>query len=222
MPSDKNASPRKPDKLVVFDCDSTLIRQEIIDEMARMVGKYDEVAALTRAAMEGSADFNSTLRRKVGAVKGLPMGKIRKMADERVELRTKAAETIAELKRRGFYVAVVSGSFRQVIDPLRGRLPGVDSVHANHLGVENGVLTGEVEIFVGGADGKGQVVKKLQAQLGISKEKTVSVGDGSTDIAMFRESAIGIAFNAKPKTRAAATFSVDGDDLSQILKYVNI
>jgi len=211
---------KKPDKLIVFDCDTTLVRQEIIDEMARLAGKYDEVAALTKAAMEGNADFSSALRKKVGAVKGLSLKKIKKMAEEKVELRANAAKTIAELKKRGFYVAVVSGSFHQVVDSLRAKLPGIDSIHCNHLGVENGVLNGEVEIFVGGPDGKGLVVKRLQQQLGIRKEKTASVGDGATDIAMFRESAISIAFNAKPKTKAAATFSIDGDDLSQILPRV--
>ena len=57
-------SPENPG-LAVFDMDSTLIQQEVIDELARSVGRYDQVAAVTEAAMRGELDFDESLRQRV-------------------------------------------------------------------------------------------------------------------------------------------------------------
>ncbi len=206
--------------LAVFDCDSTLIRQEIIDELGRLAGKEKEIAAITCEAMHGRIDYTEALRARVREFRGMPLEKIKSVAHG-VEFRENYLHTLGALKKKGFALALITGSFSNVIDELRerGMLEPFDFVFANELMVENGVATGEVHVRVGSGD-KGRLLAKLQEELGILPRDTMAVGDGSTDIEMFKLARVSVAFNGKPVVREAATHRAEGDDFSKILEIV--
>lgn len=207
--------------LIVFDCDSTVIRQEAIDELGRLVGKEKEIAKITEEAMHGKLDFNEALRARVREFKGLPLERVRSVAHG-LEFRENYLHTMNELKKRGFTLALITGGFSQVLDELAklGMLKPFDFVFANDLAHENGIATGDVRINVGSGD-KERILLRLQKELGIGKDATVAVGDGANDVPMFHHARVGIAFNGKPLVRKAATHSVEGDDFSKILKIVD-
>ncbi len=204
--------------MAVFDCDSTIIRQEIIDELGRVVGKEREISAITDLAMQGKLDYNEALRARVKEFRGLPLSKIKAVAHE-VDFRDNYLYTLKALKERGFALALITGSFIEVMEELRvlGMLEPFDFVFANQLLIEEGVATGEVNIIVGSGD-KERILAKLQKEIGIPPERTMVVGDGATDVPMFAHAKAGVAFNGKPVVRKAANHSVEGDDFSKLVE----
>ncbi|MBV9512563.1 MAG: phosphoserine phosphatase SerB, partial [Mycobacteriaceae bacterium] len=133
---------RRAKRLIVFDVDSTLIQQEVIEMLAERVGAGDSVAAITEAAMRGEIDFAESLRQRVATLEGLPASVLDDVAGE-LELTPGARTTLRTLRRLGFHCGVVSGGFRQVIGPLADELM-LDFVAANDLEIVDGVLTGRL------------------------------------------------------------------------------
>ena len=202
--------------LIAFDFDSTLIRQEIIDELAVRAGKGEQVAAITRQAMEGKIRYDESLRRRVSALAGLSDADVGAVAQS-VQYRPGFLELMGHLKKRGFKIAVISGTFGTVLDRLPHR-ELFDAVRVNDLVFKDGRLSGGCVVRV--TDNKGDWLEELQQQLCIPPERTASVGDGATDVSMFKRSAFSVAFNAKPAVKAEATVALDGDALHALAPLV--
>lgn len=179
--------------LVVTDGDSTLIQQEVIDELAAVAGVGTEVSAITEAAMAGGLDFSSSLHERVALLEGLPVSAFDEVRSH-LTLMPGARELIEWVHARGAKFGVVSGGFTGVLQPLVEEL-GIDFVLANDLGVEDGLLTGKVVGPVVDARAK---VKALTAWSDGRPENVVAVGDGANDIPMLKAAGVGIAFCAKP------------------------
>ncbi|MGE5695743.1 MAG: phosphoserine phosphatase SerB [Candidatus Sericytochromatia bacterium] len=206
---------RRAKRLIVFDVDSTLIQQEVIEMLADRVGARDAVAAITDAAMRGELDFAESLRQRVATLKGLPVSVLDEVADE-LELTPGARTTLRTLRRLGFRCGVVSGGFRQVIDPLAHELM-LDFVAANELEIVDGVLTGRLVGPIIDRPGKAKALRDFAQQAGVPMEQTVAVGDGANDIDMLAAAGLGVAFNAKPALREVADASLSHPYLDTVL-----
>ena len=206
---------RRAKRLIVFDVDSTLIQQEVIEMLADRVGARDAVAAITDAAMRGELDFAESLRQRVATLKGLPASVLEEVAGE-LELTPGARTTLRTLRRLGFHCGVVSGGFRQVIDPLAHELM-LDFVAANELEVVDGVLTGRLVGPIIDRPGKAKALRDFAQQVGVPMEQTVAVGDGANDIDMLAAAGLGVAFNAKPALREVADASLSHPYLDTVL-----
>jgi phosphoserine phosphatase len=211
---------RRAKRLVVLDADSTLLAAEVIDLLAEAAGCAEEVAALTDAAMAGEVDFREALRRRVALLEGLPVEEVRTLAG-RVELNPGARTLVRTLRRLGFATGVVSGGFHEVLDPVCARL-GVDRVAANHLGVRDGRLTGEVEGPLIDRAGKADALRRFAAELDVPLTQTVAVGDGANDVDMITIAGLGIAFNARPALRDAADAAISVPYLDAVLFLLGI
>lgn len=206
---------RRNKRLIVFDVDSTLIQGEVIEMLAEQAGAGAAVAAITEAAMRGEIDFAESLHQRVATLAGLPAEVIDEVAD-RVELTPGARTTIRTLRRLGFHCGVVSGGFRQVIDPLAHDLM-LDFVAANELEVCDGRLTGRVVGPIIDRAGKAKALRDFATQAGVPMEQTVAVGDGANDIDMLNAAGLGVAFNAKPALREVADASLSHPYLDTVL-----
>jgi phosphoserine phosphatase len=206
---------RRAKRLIVFDVDSTLIQQEVIEMLAERVGARDVVAAITEAAMRGEIDFAESLRQRVATLKGLPASVLDDVANE-LELTPGARTTLRTLRRLGFHCGVVSGGFRQVIDPLAHELM-LDFVAANELEIVDGVLTGRLVGPIIDRPGKAKALRDFAQQAGVPMEQTVAVGDGANDIDMLAAAGLGVAFNAKPALREVADASLSHPYLDTVL-----
>jgi phosphoserine phosphatase len=206
---------RRAKRLIVFDVDSTLIQQEVIEMLAARAGAGEAVAAITDAAMRGELDFAESLLQRVGTLAGLPAEVLDEVADD-VELTPGARTTIRTLRRLGYHVGVVSGGFRQVIQPLADDLM-LDFVAANVLEVVNGKLTGRVVGDIIDRAGKAKALRDFASQAGVPMAQTVAVGDGANDIDMLSAAGLGIAFNAKPALREVADASLSHPYLDTVL-----
>ena len=201
--------------LVVFDADSTLLRNEVIELIADEAGRGAEVAAATEAAMRGEVDFATSLRSRVQQLRGVPTAAFaRGLA--RVEPTPGAAELIAAIHARGGVAAVVSGGFHEILDAVAPPL-GVDQWRANRLGVVDGALTGEVDGEIVDAAAKAHSLRGWAEASGVPLSRTIAVGDGANDLLMMASAGLGVAFNAKPAVRAAADLVVGPVDLRELI-----
>jgi phosphoserine phosphatase len=206
---------RRAKRLIVFDVDSTLIQGEVIEMLAERAGALAAVAEVTDAAMRGELDFAESLHKRVATLAGLPAEVLDDIADQ-IELTPGARTTIRTLRRLGFHCGVVSGGFRQVIDPLAHELE-LDFVAANELEIVDGKLTGRVIGPIIDRPGKAKALRDFAQQAGVPMEQTVAVGDGANDIDMLAAAGLGVAFNAKPALREVADASLSNPYLDTVL-----
>ena len=211
---------RRAKRLIVFDVDSTLIQGEVIEMLAARAGAEAAVAEVTEAAMRGELDFAESLHRRVATLAGLP-AEVLDDVGEQIELTPGARTTLRTLRRLGYHCGVVSGGFRQVIDPLAHELK-MDFVAANELEVVDGKLTGRVIGPVIDRPGKAKALRDFAAQAGVPMEQTVAVGDGANDIDMLAAAGLGVAFNAKPALREVADASLSYPYLDTVLFILGI
>ena len=206
---------RRAKRLIVFDVDSTLIQGEVIEMLAARAGAEAKVARITEAAMRGELDFEESLRERVATLAGLPAEVVDEVADE-LELTPGARTTLRTLRRLGFHCGVVSGGFRQVIEPLAHELM-LDYVAANQLEIVDGKLTGRVVGPIVDRPGKARALRDFAQAAGVPMEQTVAVGDGANDIDMLAAAGLGVAFNAKPALREVADASLSHPYLDTVL-----
>jgi phosphoserine phosphatase len=222
-PSSPQTSPLAgalPRMLVVLDVDSTLIEDEAIELLAAEAGSLDEVAAVTDRAMRGELDFAESLRSRVATLAGLPET-VHATVGARIRLTPGAARLVEGLHAAGHAVAVVSGGFHELLDPLAERLR-LDRWRANRLETAGGRLTGRVTGPVVDAAAKRAAVEEWSAELGIPLARVVAVGDGANDLEMMAVAGLAVAFDAKPAVRARADVCVDRRDLAQVLALLGL
>ncbi|MBZ4397705.1 phosphoserine phosphatase SerB [Myxococcus sp. AS-1-15] len=206
---------RRGKRMVVMDMDSTLIRIEVIDELARAHGVGEQVSRITERAMQGEMDYDESLRQRVALLKGLDVDVLHRLAAN-LPL-TEGAETLVRvLKRLGYRTAVISGGFSVAAEALKGRL-GIDHAYSNVLEEEGGRLTGRTVGAIVNARRKAELLEQLAAQEGILLEQVIAVGDGANDLLMLERAGLGIAFRAKPRLREAADTSISAGGLDTIL-----
>lgn len=201
--------------LVVLDADSTLIRNEVIELLADEAGRRAEVQAATEAAMRGEVDFATSLRSRVAALEGVPVSAFERVR-ARIEPTPGVRELTAAVHDRGGVVGVVSGGFHEILDSVAPEL-GVDRWRANRLDVADGVLSGRVDGDIVDGAAKASSLQEWAAELGVDPRATIAIGDGANDLQMMAVAGLGVAFNAKPAVRAAASLVIGPQDLAEVI-----
>lgn len=193
--------------LVVLDCDSTLIEDEVIELIADAAGTREEVAEVTERAMRGELDFAESLTERVATLRGVDASVFERVLAQ-VRVTPGAEELIAHVHSLGGIVGVVSGGFHEVLDGLAERL-GLDEWRANRLEVTDGSLTGlTVGAIVDGA-AKATYLAQWAERYGVDPARTVAIGDGANDIPMMAVAGTSVAFRAKPRVREFASVQID-------------
>lgn len=211
---------RRNRRLVCFDMDSTLIEQEVIDELAKEAGVGDKVAEITELAMQGELDFQQSFRARVALLKGLDAEVLPKIA-ARLTITEGAERLISTLKSLGYKTAILSGGFQYFAEYLQEKL-GIDEVHANILDVENGQVTGEVKGHIVDGARKAYLLTELAEKMGISPEQAIAVGDGANDLPMLSMAGLGVAFRAKPLVRQNANQAISSVGLDGVLYLLGV
>lgn len=205
--------------LLVMDVDSTLIMEEGIDLLGEEAGLGQRVADITNRAMRGELDFEEALRERVGLLAGLPETVLDSILGH-IHFTPGAEELVAELHKRGYKVAVVSGGFHQTVNVLAERL-NLDYVKANTLEIVNGVLTGRVTGDIVTKDVKETMLRTWASENGLDMQDTIAVGDGANDLPMIQAAGIGIAFCAKPIVQEQAPYQINEKNLYQVIEILD-
>lgn len=204
--------------LVVMDMDSTLITIECIDEIADMLGLKPQVAAITASAMRGEIEFAESLTRRVALLAGLEESALQRVYDERLRLSPGAERLLATLRAHGIRTLLVSGGFTFFTDRLKARL-GLDYTAANTLEIVDGRLTGRLLGPILDAQGKADWLNRVRAELGLTKEQVVAIGDGANDLRMLAAAGISVAYHAKPVVREKTTYAINYVGLDGVLEF---
>ena len=202
-------------QLLVADLESTIIENEMLDELADFVGLRPHVAEITRRAMNGELDFATALRERVAMIAGLPVEALAATL-ARTELTAGAVALVRTMRAAGAHTALVSGGFRYFTRAIAARC-GFDEEAANDLVVADGRLTGAVVEPILTRDTKLETLRRLAAARGLAPDDTLAVGDGANDLPMLVAAGLGVAFRAKPIVATAAGCRVDHGDLTALL-----
>ncbi len=202
-------------KLAVFDMDSTLIKVEVIDELAKRAGVGEQVIAITQAAMRGELDFSQSFTQRLALLKGLSESVLSEIASA-LPLMEGMAELIAALKLRGYKVAILSGGFSYFANHLQQQ-HGFDYVFSNALQIEAGEVTGIVEGEIVNAERKVALLKQIAQELEVDLKDTIAVGDGANDLPMLATAGLGVAFHGKPVVREQAPHAISTMGLDALL-----
>lgn len=203
-------------RLLIADMDSTMIRQECIDELAAELGLKDRIAAITERAMRGEIEFEPALRERVALLRGLPVGAIETVLTTRIQLMPGGRTLVQTMKANGAYCALVSGGFTHFTKAIAAMI-GFDENQANVLLEDDSKLSGMVREPILGRDAKRQRLEELVAEKGLELSETLAVGDGANDLAMIEKAGVGVAYRAKPAVGEAADLRVDHGDLLALL-----
>ena len=201
--------------LCVMDVDGTLILEEVIDLLGREAGREAEISQLTSQAMRGVLDFESSLRKRVSLLKGLPVSVFEK-AFNSIHLTQNAQEFISILQKNGILVGLVSGGFTPIVDRLAKSL-SISYFSANQLEVKDGFLTGKLVGQIISPQVKKETLEQWREKLKLSKERTVAIGDGANDLLMLKSAGLGIAFCAKEVLKKEIPHHVDKRDFLEVL-----
>ncbi|MDN3398161.1 phosphoserine phosphatase SerB [Psychrobacter sp. APC 3426] len=194
-------------KLACFDMDSTLIEQEVIVELAKTAGIGEEVEAITEAAMRGEIDFDESFAQRVALLQGISTDVLDEICS-RLTLSTGARTTISALKALGYHTVLVSGGFTYFARYIAEQL-GIDEVHANALDIDEGEVTGHVQLPIVNGAKKAAIVEQTAERLGIAMSQVVCIGDGANDLPMMAIADLGVAYRAKPIVQARADSAIN-------------
>ena len=203
-------------KMLLADMDSTMIRQECIDELAEEAGVGPYVKEITARAMNGELDFEGALTERVALLKGLPEAVIDRVLKTRIEPMPGGRELVATMRANGGHAALVSGGFTSFTGPIAAML-GFHENRANTLLADGGVLTGEVARPILGREAKVRALEEISARLGISEADVIAVGDGANDLGMLGRAGAGVALHAKPSVAAQCDLRINHGDLTALL-----
>lgn len=207
---------RRQKKLLIADMDSTMIEQECIDELAEFVGLKQQVAEITERAMRGELPFEPALKERVALLKGLDVGVIDKILDERITLTPGARTLVQTMRAKGAYTALVSGGFTLFTGPIASKI-GFHENRANRLILDGDKLAGYVAEPILGKRAKSDALIEMRETFSFTRADTLAIGDGANDLEMIKEAGLGVAYHAKPAVSAAASAWLDHADLTALL-----
>ena len=201
--------------LLVADMESTIIENEMLDDLAAMAGIGERIADITRRAMNGEIGFEGALKERVGLLGGLPSSMLDEAA-KGIRIMPGAPELVATMRKHGATCALVSGGFRFFTGMIRDRL-NFNLDQANELLLAGDKLAGTVREPILGREAKLEALTRLAAERGLSLAQTMAVGDGANDLAMLKSAGAGVAYHAKPVVAAEARIRIDHNDLTALL-----
>ena len=202
--------------MLLADMDSTMIEQECIDELADQAGVGDHVKAITARAMNGELDFNAALTERVALLRGLPLGVIDEVLQQRITYMPGGAVLLATMKANGAYAALVSGGFTAFTEKVAAHL-GFDEHRANVLLTDGATLSGQVALPILGREAKVDALETITARLGLAPADVLAVGDGANDLGMLGLAGTGVALHAKPAVAAQCDVRINHGDLTALL-----
>ena len=203
-------------KILIADMDSTMIRQECVDELADEAGVGPYVASITARAMNGEIGFEGALRERVALLEGMPVEVIDRVIATRIELMPGGPELVRTMKAHGAWCALVSGGFVDFTGRIAAMI-GFQENRANRLLQENGKLTGKVAEPILGRQAKADALLDISKRLGLTPADAIAVGDGANDLTMLGLAGTGVALHAKPKVAEQADIRIDYNDLTALL-----
>lgn len=207
-------------KVLVADLESTIIENEMLEELSAEVGLGDQMARITRAAMNGEIDFRRSLSERISLLEGMSTQEI-EVARARIRVSAGAKTLVATMRGRGAVTALVTSGFSCFADEI-GRELGFDLVYSNHLEIERGKITGRLVGRIVDGEEKRRILHGILERHDSSLDFSAAVGDGANDLPMLQAASLGVAYHAKPAVAAAARYLISYTNLETLLYFQGI
>ena len=191
-------SPRKK-KLLICDMDSTIIREESLDEIAEEAGIGSAVKKITKKAMRGDLDFKDALLKRIELLKNYPLENIFKL-NTKIQINDGAKELVKKMKSKSCITVLISGGFSPSVSYIAKKI-GFDYYHCNNFLYKKKdgkiVLNGYVQNPILDKNSKLDITKSYLKKLDLTLNDVISVGDGANDVDLIKNSGIGISYKGK-------------------------
>lgn len=206
-------------RLLLADMESTIIEQELLDELAETIGLRDQVSSITHRAMNGELDFSAALRERVALLKAQPVSILESVLS-RITFVSGAQTLINTMQANNGKCWLASGGFTFFTRYVARQL-GFDAFFGNDLMMREGLIAGEVAEPIFDKEGKKSLLVRAQKELNIPISEILSVGDGANDTPMLAATneggGLGVAYHAKPQVRRAIAPQINYADLTALL-----
>ncbi len=206
-------------KLLLADMDSTIIEEESLDEIAKLIGLEKEISKITSDAMKGKIDFEQSLVQRVKMLKDQPIEILDEIKNN-IKLNLGAKELVKTMTFHGAKTILVSGGFTFLTNYLKDKL-GFHYAHANILQIsedsKSQKLTGRVEYPILDKDAKLDYLKKYTEKYNLNMDSSICVGDGANDIEMIKNAGLGVSYNGKNILNKAADITFNNTNLKGLL-----
>ena len=209
------AAENRRKRLLLADMESTIVTEELLDEIGRSIGIGEHIAEVTARSMRGEIDFAQSLRERVALLKDHPATVLERVAAG-ITLTSGARTLVQTMRANGAHTVLLSGGFDYFAGQVR-KTCGFHESWANRLVISNGRITGGVEEPVFDGAGKLRVTSEVAARLSIPLDQAAAVGDGANDVPMLQAVGLGVAFRGKPAVVAATRFHLEHADLTGLL-----
>ena len=214
---------RKPTDLpaegiIAFDMDSTFVEEEGVDEIARRLGISEKITALTREAMEGKIDFDTSFTRRIAMLKGTHKDILHQVC-EQMTLSPGLETILPILKEKGFKTAIISGGLDIFTERLKEKYQ-LDFAFSNSVRIKEDLLTDTITLPIMNAEKKKQTLINLATELSTCRENIIACGDGANDIPMLLHAGNGVAWKAKPKTREKVANQINFNGFESLLFFI--
>ncbi len=218
----KILSPRKK-KILVCDMDSTIIKEESLDEIAEEAGIGDEIKKITKKAMKGELDFKDALLKRIKLLNNYPLENIFTL-NPKIRFNDGAIELVRKMKSKSCITVLISGGFSPSVSYVAKRI-GFDYYHCNNFLYKknNGkiVLNGCVQNPILDKNSKLDITKCYLKDFNLTLNDVIAVGDGANDVDLIKHSGIGISYKGKQVLNKVANVVFNHTNLKGILYLQN-
>ena len=182
-------------KLLIADMDSTIVKEETLDELADYAGLKEQISEITQRAMDGELDFYDALRERVGLLRGLHTDALLQTL-EKLELSPGAKVFIKTMRKSGAICVLVSGGFTFFTSAIAKELD-FNNHHGNTIEIDGEELTGKIKMPLIDKEAKLRYLLDYMRQYDLKMEQCMAIGDGANDLLMLEQAGLGIGYRPK-------------------------
>ena len=211
-----------PNKIFLCDMDSTIIKNETLDDLVKMCGAEAKIIDETsRLAMEGKIDIKSTLTSRVSLLKGKPKSVIEDVI-KGIKYNQGSNTLIKTLNNNKFNSYLITGGFKPISTYVGERLE-FQNIISNEFEFENdNTFKGTYVPIAGEKNSKLEFMRKLSAEKDIEFKDFVALGDGANDLGMLKNSGLGIGYNSHKIIKDNIETQINFTDLTSVLYFLQI
>ena len=207
-------------RVLVTDMDGTIIENETLNDIAKFLGKGEQVKKITDLGLKGRLDFSTSLENRVHLLKGLRLSSLEE-AKRIISFMKGAKKLFQELKKNKIHTVLVSGGFKPITSYVRDYL-NIDQEYSNTFGVIGDLFNGKTVGPIVNANYKEKIVKKISKELNINKDQIIGMGDAANDMNMLLSVGLPIAFKAQDIVKANFENQINNTDLTSLLYFMGI
>jgi len=207
-------------RVLITDMDGTIIENETLNDIAKFLGKGEQVKKITDLGLKGRLDFSTSLENRVHLLKGLRLSSLEE-AKRIISFMKGAKKLFQELKKNKIHTILVSGGFKPITSYVRDYL-NIDQEYSNTFGVIGDQFNGKTVGPIVNANYKEKIVKKISKELNINKEQIIGMGDAANDMNMLLSVGLPIAFKAQDIVKANFENQINNTDLTSLLYFMGI